>query len=233
MRFRSAVLFACAAPAAFAAPHPAELKVTLRGLLLDGRISPKYAFCALDPNGKSVDGGNMSPELAWEGAPEGTRSYALIMHDADVPSVFDDANKEGKTLPASLPRRDFVHWVLVDIAPTVSRLPEGADSDSVNTKGKRSQQTKYARRGLNDYGSFMPGTFFGYDGPCPPWNDERLHRYTFQVYALDVPTLPVKGAFSAKDVRTAMEGHILAAGSAEGTYTQNIALIESRKAARN
>jgi phosphatidylethanolamine-binding protein (PEBP) family uncharacterized protein len=32
----------------------------------------------------------------------------------------------------------------------------------------------------------MAGQYFGYDGPCPPWNDERMHHYIFTIYALDI-----------------------------------------------
>ena len=56
----------------------------------------------------------------------------------------------------------------------------------------------------------MGGTYFGYDGPAPPWNDERLHRYFFQIYALDVDRCPVEGEFTARDVMASIEGHILA-----------------------
>ena len=51
----------------------------------------------------------------------------------------------------------------------------------------------------------MSGTWFGYDGPCPPWNDELAHHYEFTVRALDVPTLGLTGAFTLGDVERAME----------------------------
>ena len=70
----------------------------------------------------------------------------------------------------------------------------------------------------------MGGNYFGYDGPCPPWNDEILHHYVFTVYALDVPRLGVSGAFTGKDVLKAMEGHILDRAVLTGIYTLNPAL---------
>jgi hypothetical protein len=118
--------------------------------------------------------------------------------------------------------------VLVDIKADRHRIPEGADSYRVDPEGKRTQVTKYGMRGVNDYGSFMKGTFFGYDGPCPPWNDERVHNYTFSVYALDVATLDLQGAFTAADVTKKMEGHVLASGSAAGKYTLNAKLLPAK-----
>ncbi|SVE20694.1 uncharacterized protein METZ01_LOCUS473548 [marine metagenome] len=69
----------------------------------------------------------------------------------------------------------------------------------------------------------MAGDYGGYDGPCPPWNDELLHHYEFQVYALDVESLGLddNGDFRGPDVMAAMQGHILAKGKIVGTYTQN------------
>ena len=64
----------------------------------------------------------------------------------------------------------------------------------------------------------MEGQYFGYDGPCPPWNDERVHRYTLAVHALDLPRCPVEGVFTLADVRRAMDGHVLATSTVLGTY---------------
>ncbi len=67
----------------------------------------------------------------------------------------------------------------------------------------------------------MAGQYFGYDGPCPPWNDELLHRYVFTVYALDVEHLELPAVFTAPEALKAMQGHILAEASLTGTYTLN------------
>jgi hypothetical protein len=64
----------------------------------------------------------------------------------------------------------------------------------------------------------MAGEYFGYDGPCPPWNDEIVHRYHFTVYALDLDRCPVEGTFTGPDVLKAVEGHVLGEGSMVGTY---------------
>src|SRR5690606_21386037 len=79
----------------------------------------------------------------------------------------------------------------------------------------------------NDYTSWfaadrdMNGDYFGYDGPCPPWNDEIPHRYVFTLYAVDVPQLDVQGTFNGNDVLKALQGHVLAQASLTGVYALN------------
>jgi hypothetical protein len=67
----------------------------------------------------------------------------------------------------------------------------------------------------------MGGDYFGYEGPCPPWNDERLHHYHFTLLALDMETTPVKGSFTAADVMEAIEGHVIDMAKLIGTYSLN------------
>ena len=67
----------------------------------------------------------------------------------------------------------------------------------------------------------MSGDYFGYDGPCPPWNDERVHRYIFTLYALEVPRVAVQGNFGAPDVLVAIAGQVLAQASIAGIYSLN------------
>ena len=55
----------------------------------------------------------------------------------------------------------------------------------------------------------MAGEYYGYDGPCPPWNDMRAHAYIFTLYALDIPRLPLDGRFTGPEARLAIRGHIL------------------------
>src|SRR3546814_7648077 len=56
----------------------------------------------------------------------------------------------------------------------------------------------------------MAGDYLGYDGPFPPPNDLRLHRYFFRLFALDIATLSVPARFTAAEVKQAMKGHVLA-----------------------
>jgi Raf kinase inhibitor-like YbhB/YbcL family protein len=67
----------------------------------------------------------------------------------------------------------------------------------------------------------MAGDYFGYDGPCPPWNDAIVHHYVFTVYALDLDRLPIEGVFTGAQAIAAMQGHVVAQASITGTYTLN------------
>ena len=173
-------------------------------------------------------GGNRNPHLAWSEVPQGTRSFALICHDPDVPSKGDDVNQEGRTVPASLPRVDFFHWVLVDLPATLTQIAEGEFSADVTPRGKPGPAAAHgSRQGINDYTGWfagdgdMRGDYYGYDGPCPPWNDTRLHHYHFTVYALDVERVPLEGRFGGDDVLAAIKPHVLGSARVTGTYTLN------------
>lgn len=200
--------------------------------ITDGeRIPEGYAFCAPDPDERVSQGGNRSPHLAWSDVPDGTKSFVILCVDVDVPTVGDDVNREDTTVPADLARTDFHHWVLVDVPPSLREMDEGRDSDGVTAKGKPVGPTDYGVRGRNDYTDWfagdeeMGGTYGGYDGPCPPWNDELLHHYHFRVYALDVPTLKLEGDFGGADAEDALEGHVLDQAEIVGTYTLNPELL--------
>jgi len=200
--------------------------------LTDGHpIDPRFAFGKLDDQAPMAFSDNLNPHLAWSGVPAGTRSFVVVCMDPDVPSVADDVNQEGKTLPADMPRVDFCHWAMVDVPAELTELATGSCSDGVTPGGKRQPAgPDGTRQGLNDYTAFMAGNedmkgqYFGYDGPCPPWNDERLHHYIFTVYALDTDRLELPTPFTGHDVVEAIAGHVLDQASLTGTYTLNRAL---------
>ena len=163
--------------------------------------------------------------------PAATQSLALVCHDPDVPSRGDDVNKEGRVVPASLPRVDFFHWVLIDLPPIRRRSPAASSPTASPRAASRARMApRGARQGINDYTGWfagdkdMAGNYFGYDGPCPPWNDAIPHRYMFTLYALDVPRLAVAGVFGGADARKAMTGHVLAQTAVTGLYTLNPAV---------
>lgn len=195
-----------------------------------GLIPDEFAFCVPAEEGHVAMGRNRNPGIRWSGAPAGTRSYTVVCHDPDVPSKPDHVNKEGVTVPADLPRVDFFHWVLVDIPADVNEILAGEDSHGVTAGGKPPGRTAYGVRGINDYTNWfasdenMKGDYGGYDGPCPPWNDEIIHHYRFTVYALDVETLNLPSRFGGGEAVAAMRGHVLAKGEWVGTYTLNPAL---------
>jgi Raf kinase inhibitor-like YbhB/YbcL family protein len=195
----------------------------------DGEALPaEFAFARIDPKHHVALAPNRNPHLAWWDLPEGTRSIAVICHDFDVPSRPDDVNHPDREVPASLPRTDFYHWVLVDLPPTITSIAAGEYSHDVVPKGKGGPETLHdARHGLNDYTVWfsqdpdMAGEYFGYDGPCPPWNDAMIHRYQFAVYALSVDRLPIEGRFTGSQALAAMQAHLLARASIFGSYTLN------------
>jgi Raf kinase inhibitor-like YbhB/YbcL family protein len=151
----------------------------------------------------------------------------LVCHDPDVPTKPDDVNQEGREVPSDLPRTDFFHWVLVDLPAHLRYVVDGEFSNGVTERGKPQSGPYGARPGVNNYTDWfsgdptMEGTYFGYDGPCPPWNDSLVHHYVFTVYATDLERCPVEGAFGGPEVLAAIDGHILAQASITGTYTLN------------
>ncbi len=204
------------------------MKLTSASFADGGAIPAEFAFCAPDARTHATLSKNRSPQLAWSGAPSATKSFAIVCHDPDVPSRGDDVNQEGRVVRASLPRVDFFHWVLVDLPASITSVAAGEFASSVTPHGKPGPAAPHgARQGVNGYTDWfasdksMAGDYYGYDGPCPPWNDELPHRYVFTVYALDVERLPVEGAFRGPDVRQAIQRHVLAQAAITGRYTLN------------
>lgn len=99
-------------------------------------IPERYAFGRIDAQSHVALADNFNPQFSWDDVPDGTQSFALICHDPDVPSQPDDVNQEGRTVPADLPRVDFFHWVLVDLAADMREIQEGAFSDGITPRGK-------------------------------------------------------------------------------------------------
>lgn len=195
------------------------------------RIPEAFAFGKFSPKTHLELSSNKNPQLAWSDLPKGTKSAVLICHDPDVPSRPENVNCEGKVIPASLPRISFYHWVLVDLSPNILEIKAGEFSNGITPKGKPGPQgPRGTRQGVNDYTKWfeidpnMNGKYFGYDGPCPPWNDEIVHHYHFTLYALDVEKCPVQGIFTGQDLLKAIEGRILDEASIIGTYAINPAV---------
>jgi len=191
-------------------------------------IPARYAAGKIDAAGGVGFSDNLNPHLAWSELPAGTQSLVLICHDFDVPSRPDDVNKPDREIPADLPRVDFFHWVMVDIAPALGAIGEGQFSRGFTARGKPGPAAgQGARHGLNDYTGWfagdpqMAGQYFGYDGPFPPFNDSLVHHYVFTLYAVSVDRLAVDGAFTGAQVREALAGKVLAEATLSGTYTLN------------
>ena len=132
----------------------------------------------------TCDGNDVSPPLRFGNIPKDTQSLALICEDPDAPSGV------------------FVHWLIYNLPPTVSDLPE-ALSITGPLEGSG------ASEGRNDFNNI------DYDGPCPP--PGNFHRYFFRIYALDTK-LPLQEGATKHELVRAMVGHILATGHLMGTY---------------
>ena len=134
------------------------------------------------PADYTADSRNISPPLQWQGVPEGTASIAMINDDPDAPMGT------------------WVHWVIYDMPPDTTSLPENIAPDEILANG--------GKHGTTDFGRI------GYGGPAPP---SGTHRYYFKVYALDCKLDLAPGATKDK-VEKAMTGHVLAQGQLMGKY---------------
>ena len=196
-----------------------------------GAIAGHHAFAVPDATSRIKLSANRNPHLAWKDLPKGTMSVVILCHDPDVPSEPYDVNKEGRTIKASLPRVNFCHWVLVDMPASGSPIRDGEFSNGVTPKGKSGPLApRGTRQGINDYTGWfkndpdMAGDYFGYDGPCPPWNDSIPHHYVFTLFALDLDKCPVRRKFGAADVLKVMKGHVLGTAKITGLYSLNPAV---------
>jgi Raf kinase inhibitor-like YbhB/YbcL family protein len=204
------------------------MKLTSSSFKHEQDIPEDFAFGAEDSILHVRLAANHNPHLKWSDAPSGTRSFTVICVDPDAPSKPDDVNQEGKSVPTSLPRAEFFHWGIVDIPASVTEIAAGECSKGIVAGGKRELPgPSGSRQGINDYTSWfandadMAGTYRGYDGPCPPWNDLLVHRYHFTVYALSTDRAPLADDFKASEVLAAIKPSILAEAMLTATYTLN------------
>ena len=107
--------------------------------------SPAFKQGGQIPSKYTCEGVDISPPLAWNGVPEGTKNLVLIIDDPDAPDP-------------KAPQRVWVHWVVYNMPPDTKSLPENA------SKAELSQGTAV---GLNDFKKT------GYGGPCPPIGRHR------------------------------------------------------------
>lgn len=151
--------------------------------------SPAFEPMGAIPAVHTCEGEDRSPALRFGDVPDGAKSLVLIVDDPDAPDP-------------KAPRRTWVHWVLYDLPPTASGLPEGVAAAALPAG---------TREGRNDWGRT------GYGGPCPPIG---RHRYFHKLYALDVE-LGDLGSPTKADVEKAMEGHVITSAELIGTYEQH------------
>lgn len=141
------------------------------------------------PTRYTGEGADVSPPLAWTGAPAGVRSFALICDDPDAVRVAG---------------RVWDHWLIWNIPAHVCALPENV------AKQETVEELAGARQGMNSWPKL------GYNGPLPP-RGSGVHHYYFRLYALDT-MLDVPPRASRAQLEAAMKGHVLATAELVGTY---------------
>jgi Raf kinase inhibitor-like YbhB/YbcL family protein len=137
--------------------------------------------------GQGID---VSPPLAWSGAPEGTKEFVLICDDPDAPVA-----------------EPWVHWVIYKLPADTASLPEGIP---------RKSKLKEPAGALQGKNSWPPAEALGYRGPMPP-RGHGVHHYYFKLYALDVQ-LNVEPGLDKKTILQKMDGHVIGEGALMGTY---------------
>jgi Raf kinase inhibitor-like YbhB/YbcL family protein len=156
-----------------------SLSITSPAFRSGGSIPAKY----------TCEGPDLSPPLEWTGVPSETKSLVLIVDDPDAPD------------PAA-PKMTWVHWILYNLPPATSGLPDGVPGDALPAG---------TLEGLTDYRRT------GWGGPCPPIG---RHRYFFKLYALD-QMLPAKGRQTKAQLERAMAGHLVGQAELMGTYEKS------------
>lgn len=196
-----------------------------------GMMPKACAFGAFQTDGTVVFCENRNPQLSWHDLPSGTKSLALINDDLDVPMDVASFNKAGEVVSRSQDRRSLCHWVLIDLPPD-GQIGFGEFSDGAVVGGKPGPDgPRETRQGLNEYTDWflndpiMAGKYFGYDGPCPPYNDEIAHRYVFTLYAIDVERLRLDSIFNKQAALKMMADHVLASASITGLFSSNHATV--------
>ena len=118
--------------------------------------SPAFANNGVVPKQYGCEGTDISPPLQWSGAPQGTKSFALIIDDPDAPDP-------------RAPKMTWVHWVVYNIPADAHSLAEGAATSGLPAG---------AKQGLNDWKRA------GYGGPCPPIGRHRYFHKLYALDAV-------------------------------------------------
>ena len=154
--------------------------------------STAWADGATIPAKYTQAGDDVSPPLAWSGAPEGVASFVLLVHDLDAAVGTDD----------------LVHWLVWNIPPTASGLPEHVPMGATLPDGTRQ---------IGATGPFYRGPGAAASGPA--------HHYVFELFALDatldVPAVGASPAQTRAAVVAAMAGHVRGKASCVGLFKRS------------
>lgn len=138
----------------------------------------------------TCDGQDVSPGIAWEVVPEGTKSLIVIMEDRDIPMPW-------------LRLFTWVNWIVYNIPPDAGSLPEAIPVAETLENGARQGMTSYRK--------------MGYGGPAPVWGTNRYH---FKVLAVDTVIALTPREATKKRILKTIAGHILAEGILMGRYSR-------------
>ena len=125
-------------------------RLTSKDLKEGGRLPEAQVF-----NGMGYHGGNVSPDLAWEGAPQGTKSFVVTAYDPDAPTGSG-----------------WWHWVIINIPASATEIARGAGNDA-------SKLPKGALQTRTDFGA--PG----YGGAAPPAGENHRYIFTVHALKVD------------------------------------------------
>jgi Raf kinase inhibitor-like YbhB/YbcL family protein len=180
--FRSIVALLLAATVTGAASKP-HFTITSTDVHQGKQIPAANVF-----NGMGCTGQNISPALAWSGAPAGTKSFAVTIYDPDAPTGSG-----------------WWHWVVYNIPSTATGLPAGAGDATKNLLPAGAVQ------GNTDFGTA------GYGGPCPP-PGSKTHHYQITVYALKVDKLDIPAGATAAYVGAYIHGTMIGKAEMTALY---------------
>ncbi len=173
------------------------------GTLLLAGLAATMAACG---EGEELPGLSVTSPAFGDGEPIPQR-HTCDGDGISPPLWIDDLPEDAVSLALVCedrdgPEGDVVHWVLWGVPAATPRIIEDVPRDGEPGLG------------------LLQGTAAdgepGYFPPCPPSEDDE-HRYDFQVYSLDTEVALAPGA-TATELRSAMDGHILAKGTLRGTF---------------
>ncbi len=171
------------AAVSFNASAAQAFRVSSTDIQQNNPLTEKQVF-----QGFGCSGGNISPQLAWQNPPAGTKSFAITVYDPDAPTGSG-----------------WWHWTVVNIPASTKAIPAGAGDATNKTLPAGSIQ------GRNDFG------YSGFGGACPPPGD-KPHRYQFTVWALSTDKLPIDSNASGALVGYMLHSNVIAKAELTATY---------------
>ena len=151
---------------------------------------------------------NRSPAFTLSAPLSQGDSFALFMFDLDAPILTTQALSDVWRGPAPswvnvtsaqrvskylIKRAPFLLWSVNDISHQMREIPEGLGGVGLTLKGRSHRTVRIGQAWSNDYSTWftsqaVSGDYYGYDGPCIPWNDpQSQHRILIVILSLSHP----------------------------------------------